>query len=161
MVLSTIQDWIWCEVTAMIKVTSTFTINKIKLQILSDAAVMTLIQTAEALKTGVQQAQVIPRDTGNLQGESFRIDTENARSGIVRLVHSTPYARRLYFNPDGMIFHQEAWTTKSRLTGKEIKHDGNPNAKDHWFEDWMPGGSRADFVPKTFKRLYRRNAKLK
>lgn len=142
------------------KVGSKFTINKLKMKQLSAATAVTLEQTAEALKTEVQQAQVIPRDTGNLQGEAFSVDRRDSRSGKVRLVHSAPYARRVYFNPDGMKFHRQTWTTKSKLTGKKLKHDGNPNARDHWFEDWLPGGVKQDFCINAFKRLYRRNAKL-
>ena len=142
------------------KVNSKFTINKIRLKQLDAAAVRSLEQTAEALKTEVQQAQVIPRDTGNLQGEAFWVDRKESFRGKVRLVHSAPYARRVYFNPDGMKFHKQSWTTKSKLTGNELKHDGNPNARDHWYEDWMPGGSKQDFCINTFKHFYRRNARL-
>ena len=142
------------------KAGSKFTINKLRMKQLSTAAVVSLEQTAEALKIEVQQAQVIPRDTGNLQGESFWVDSKDSFRGKVRLVHSAPYARRVYFNPDGMKFHKQPWTTKSKLTGKELKHDGNPDARDHWFEDWLPGGSKQDFCAKAFKRLYRRNAGL-
>lgn len=144
----------------MIKVTSKFTINKIRLKELNQAAVKSLVNTAEELKRDIKDAQVIPRDTGNLQGEAFSIDLSNSHQGKVRLVHSAPYARRVYFNPDGMKFHKQTWTTKSKLTGKEIKHDGNPNARDHWYEDWLPGGVKQDFCINAFKRLYRRNAKL-
>ena len=143
------------------KLGSKFIINKIRMKQLSAAAVRSLEQTGEALKTEVQQAQVIPRDTGNLQGESFSVDCKDSRRGKVRLVHSAPYARRVYFNPDGMKFHKQTWTTKSKLTGKELKHAGNPNARDHWYEDWLPGGSKQDFCAKAFKRFYRRNAGLK
>lgn len=150
------------------KVNSKFTINKLKMRQLSTAAVRSLEQTAEALKTEVQQAQVIPRDTGNLQGEAFSVDLKDSRSGKVRLVHSAPYARRVYFNPDGMKFHKQAWESVETVTGKngkkrqkKVKHDGNPNARDHWFDDWLPGGSKQDFCAKAFKRLYRRNAGLK
>jgi len=144
----------------MLKVKSKFIINAAKLNQLDSAAVKSLEETAEALKTEVQQAQVIPRDTGNLQGESFSIDRRDSKQGKVRLVHSAPYARRVYFNPDGMIFHRKPWTSKSKTTGKEIKHDGNPNARDHWYEDWLPGGSKQFFCAKAFKRFYRRNANL-
>lgn len=143
------------------KVNSKFTINKLRLKQLSTEAAVSLEQTAEALKTEVQQAQVIPRDTGNLQGEAFSIDCKDSKRGKVRLVHSAPYSRRVYFNPDGMKFHKQEWTTKSKLTGKEIKHDGNPNARDHWYEDWLTGGSKQDFCAKAFGRFYRRNANLK
>ena len=150
------------------KVNSKFTINKIRLKQLSTAAVKTLEQTGEALKTEVQQAQVIPRDTGNLQGESFWVDRKDSFQGKVRLVHSAPYSRRVYFNPDGMKFHKQAWESVETVTGKngkkrkkKVKHDGNANAKDHWYEDWLPGGPKQDFCTKAFKRLYRRNAGLK
>lgn len=137
------------------KVNSKFTINKIRLKQLDAAAVRSLEQTAEALKTEVQQAQVIPRDTGNLQGEAFWVDRKESFRGKVRLVHSAPYARRVYFNPDGLKFHRMKWKSSD---GKE--HDGNPNARDHWYEDWMPGGSKQDFCINTFKHFYRRNARL-
>ena len=137
------------------KVNSKFTINKLRLKQLSTAAVRSLEQTAEALKKEVRQAQVIPRDTGNLQGEAFSIDRKDSQQGKVRLVHSAPYSRRVYFNPDGMKFHRVKWKSSD---GKE--HDGNPNARDHWYEDWLPGGSKQDFCAKAFGRFYRRNANL-
>ena len=103
------------------KVNSKFTINKIRLKQLSTAAVKSLEQTGEALKTEVQQAQVIPRDTGNLQGESFWVDRKDSFWGKVRLVHSAPYSRRVYFNPDGMKFHKQAWESVETVTGKNGK----------------------------------------
>ena len=66
------------------KVNSKFTINKLKMRQLSAAAVRSLEQTAEELKTEVQQAQVIPRDTGNLQGDAFSVDPKDSRSGRVK-----------------------------------------------------------------------------
>ncbi len=134
-------------------------INKQFIKKLDTAAVAALEQTAGALHTKIVQAQVVPRDTGRLQGESFAIDKSNSKYGKVSLVHSTPYARRVYFNPDGMRFHREKWTTKDR-NGKVHEHDGNPNAKDHWFDDWLPGGEKADFCMKAFKKYYKMNGGL-
>lgn len=114
-----------------------------KIAELSAAAVTSLEQTAEALHTEVVQAQVVPRDTGNLQNEAFFVDTTNSNEGSVALVHSTPYARRLYFHPEYNFQTHE-----------------NPNAKGQWFEDWLPGGEKEDFCEKAFKELYRRNAGL-
>ena len=130
-------------------------INKQFIKKLDTAAVAALEQTAETLREEIRQAQVVPRDTGRLQGESFDIDISNSKYGKVSLVHSTPYARRVYFNPDGMKFHRERWKDNE---GKD--HDGNPNAKDHWFEDWLPGGEKADFCQKVFRSLYKRNGGL-
>ena len=110
---------------------------------LTDAAVVALEQTAEALHTEIVQAQVVPRDTGTLQGEAFFVDDSQSSKGKVSLVHSTPYARRLYFHPEY----------------KFQKHE-NPNAKGLWFEDWEPGGKYEEFAEEAFVELYRRIADL-
>lgn len=125
------------------KCTSRIKINQSKIKQLSQAAVTALEETTEALHTEVVQAQVVPRDSGTLQGESFFSDYSQSKSGRASLVHSTSYARRLYFHPE---YH--------------FSKEENPNAKGKWFEDWMPGGKHADFAPKTYKELYRRNSGL-
>lgn len=127
----------------MIKVNSVVKLNMPKIRQLSDAAVKSLEQTAEALHKEVVQAQVMPRDEGTLQNESTFVDYSSSRSGKVTLASSTPYARRLYFHPE---YH--------------FQTDENPNAKGEWYEDWMPGGKKQDFTAKAFKELYRRNAGL-
>ncbi len=123
----------------MIKVNSRVKLNMSRINQLGKAQVTALEQTAEALHTEVVQAQVVPRDTGNLQGESFFVDTSQSQSGRVSLIHSTPYARRLYFHPEYNFSKVE-----------------NPNAKGKWFEDWEPGGKYEDFANKAFKQIYRR-----
>ena len=106
----------------MISVTSKFTINRTALAQLDVAAAIALEQTAEALHTDVVQAQVIPRDTGNLQDEAFSVDKKDAPRGLVRLVHSAPYARRVYFNPDGLKFHRQAWESLlQNISKKQIR----------------------------------------
>lgn len=122
------------------KCTSRIKINQNAIKQLSRAAVTSLEQTTEALHTEVVQAQVVPRDTGLLQGEAFFPDYSQSKNGRTSLVHSTPYARRLYFHPE-----------------YNFKKTENPNAKGKWLEDWLPGGKNADFAQKTFKELYRRN----
>ena len=106
---------------------------------LSQAAVKALEMTAEALHTEVVQAQVFPFDTGNLQNESTFVDCSESSKGKVTLVSNTPYARRLYYHPE---FH--------------FQTDENPNAKGRWYEDWMSGGSKADFAPNAFKKIYKK-----
>lgn len=136
------------------QVTSKVVINQRKINELLEAAETALEQTAELLHTEVQQAQVVPRDTGHLQNEAFFVDTSQCNAGVATLVHAAPYARRLYFHPE-YNFHQEKWTDNA---GKE--HEGNANAKGEWLEDWLPGGSKEDFCSDTFAKLYRRNAGL-
>ncbi len=147
----------------MVKVKSTVRINTQVIKKLNRAGITALKETADALLTEVTNAGVVPRDIGTLE-DGF-IDDTKAEQGKVSLVYSTPYARRLYYNPDGFQFHQVKWYSFKRVKGKKgnwlkrkkkIKHDGNPNAKDHWLEDWQEGGKNADFVPKTFKKIYKR-----
>lgn len=123
----------------MIRVDSTIRLNMPLLRQMTDAAVTALEQTAEALHTEVVQAQVVPRDTGTLQNESFFTDYSESKTGKVTLVHAEPYARRLYFHPE---YH--------------FKKDENPNAKGKWFEDWLPGGKKSDFAVNSYMEIYRR-----
>lgn len=109
------------------KVTSTVKMNFPRIKQLTQAAVIALEQTAENLHTEIVQSQVVPRDTGALQGEK------------VSLVHEGPYARRLYYHPE-----------------YNFRMDENPNAKGHWFEDWEAGGRKAEFAPKVFKQIYKK-----
>ena len=123
----------------MIKVNSTVKLNFPKIRQLTRAQITALEQTAEALHTEVTQAQVFPRDTGNLQNESTFVDCSESSYGKVTISSSTPYARRLYFHPE---YHFQ-------------KHE-NPNARGKWYEDWLPGGRDSDFAINTYKKLYRR-----
>ena len=121
------------------RVTSTVKMNMPRIRQLSQAAVKALEMTAEALHTEVVQAQVFPFDTGNLQNESTFVDYSEASKGKATLVSSTPYARRLYYHPE---YH--------------FQMDENPNARGKWYEDWLPGGAKADFAPNAYKQFFKR-----
>lgn len=141
----------------MINVKSVINLDLPKIRQLTDAQITALEQTAEALHTEVVQAQVMPRDTGALQGERTAIkagDTitkeypsgesasntiTKASNGKVSLITTAPQVRRLYFHPE---YH--------------FSKVANPNAKGMWYADWLPGGKESDFAVKTFKELYRR-----
>jgi len=138
----------------MKRVRSRVTINRNRINQISQAAQAALEQTAEALHTEIVQAEVIPRMDGDLQGNKFYADYSKSAQGKVKLIHEGPYARRLYYHPE-YNFHQSAWTDEQ---GK--KHDGNPNAKGHWFEDWQKGGKYQNFVPNAFLTLLKRYGDL-
>lgn len=121
------------------QVKSTVKLNMPRIKQLTQAAVIALEMTGEALHTEVVQAQVFPFDTGNLQNESTFVDYSDSSQGKVTLVSNTPYARRLYYHPEYNFQTKE-----------------NPNAKGHWYEDWESGGSKADFAPKAFKQFYKK-----
>ena len=123
------------------KVSSTVKMNFGRIRQLTQAQVMALEQTADELHTEVDQAQVFPRDTGNLQNESTFVDYTDIKSGRAVLVSSTPYARRLYFHPE---YH--------------FNKDENPHAKGKWYGEWLPGGKQEDFCRKKFAELYKRLA---
>lgn len=123
----------------MIKAKSIVKLNMPRINQLSQAAVTALEMAGETLHTEVVQAQVMPFDKGNLQNESSFVDYSDSGQGRVTLVSNTPYARRLYYHPEYNFQTKE-----------------NPNAKGQWYEDWMPGGSKADFAPKAFKQFYKK-----
>lgn len=121
------------------RVTSTVRVNMPRIRQLSQAAIQALELTAKALHTKVIQAQIMPFDSGNLQNESTFVDYSQSSQGKVTLVSNTPYARRLYYHPE-----------------YNFRTDENPNARGEWLEDWQPGGSKADFASKAFKKFYKR-----
>ena len=121
------------------QVKSTVKMNMPRIRQLTQAAVTALEMTADALQGEIRDSQVMPFDTGNLQGESFFADYSDSSKGKVQLVTSTPYARRLYFHPE-----------------YNFQTDENPNAKAHWYEDWEPGGSKSDFAPNAYKKFYKK-----
>lgn len=135
----------------MAKVTSTIKLNQIRIKQLDKAAVRALEKTAEALHDEIVQEQVIPRMDGVLQGEKFFVDTSKSTSGNVSLVHEGPYARRLYFHPE-YNFHHESWEEDG------LTHEGNPNAKGKWFEDWLSGGKYENFAEKAFRKFYKKES---
>lgn len=104
---------------------------------LTNASSKALEATGEALHTEVVQAQVMPRDTGHLQNDSTFVDYSQSKSGIVSLVHQTPYARRLYFHPEFNFQTKE-----------------NPNAQGKWLEPWI-SGDKKEWCSETFKKFYK------
>lgn len=121
------------------QVKSSVTLNLPRIRQLTQAAITALEQTGEALHTEVVQAQVMPFDTGHLQEDATFVDYSDSADGIVRIVSSTPYARRLYYHPE-----------------YNFQTDENPFAGGEWFEPWLPGGVNQDFAKDAFKRFYKK-----
>lgn len=121
------------------QVKSTVKLNMPRIKQLTQAAVIALEQTGEALHTEVVQAQVFPFDTGNLQNESTFVDYSQSKDGKVTLISNTPYARRLYYHPEYNFQTKE-----------------NPNAKGMWYEDWLSGGAKASDASKLFAQFYKK-----
>lgn len=121
---------------------------------LEKAAVAALEKTTEHLHTEIIQAQVVPRDTGALQGEKFYANYNESNLGRTELIFEGPYARRLYYHPE-YNFNREVY-----YDDKGVKHEGNPHAKGKWLEDWAKGGKKEKDVIEAFKEYYRRETGL-
>lgn len=121
------------------QVKSSVTLNLPRIRQLTQAAITALEQTGEALHTEVVQAQVMPFDTGHLEEDATFVDYSDSADGIVRIVSSTPYARRLYYHPE-----------------YNFQTDENPFAGGEWLETWLPGGVNQDFAKDAFKRFYKK-----
>lgn len=108
---------------------------------INDIARETLLNTAEAIKTDLIQSQTMPFDSGVMQNDSTYVDDKRIIKGIARLVTDTPYARKVYFDPE-ITIHQ----------------DKNLNAKQHWFDDYV-SGEKKNLPVKYFQQMLKRRLK--
>ena len=124
------------------KCSSSFTLklNNSALKKITKGAKIALGETAEAVKTEVVNAQVVPFDVGTMQ-ESMDVDRSKINNGLATITVNTPYARRMYFHPE-----------------YNFQKTNNPNAKGKWFEDWMPDGKYGNFAKQEFAKLYKKYA---
>lgn len=100
---------------------------------LEEAENIVIEETADQVLSDLRLSQTMPFDTGHLQNESTdrKIDGDT-----IYLVSSTPYARRLYFHPE---YH--------------FRQDKNPNAGGRWFDPYLPGNDKGDFIENTCAAL--------
>lgn len=108
---------------------------------INDIAKLALVDTAEAIKTDLIQSQTMPFDTGTMQNDSTYVDDKRIIKGIARIVSDTPYARKVYFDPEFNI--------------KQVK---NPNAKQYWFEDYI-SGEKKSLPLKYYQQMLKRRMK--
>lgn len=124
-------------------VSSKIKLNTPVVKQLDKAKQQALEQTGDALLKQVKNTQVMPFDTGNLQNENTFEDCAQSWNGTVKIVSSTPYARRLYFHPEYNFSRKE-----------------NIAAGGKWFSPWLEGGTRQNFCSRAFVRFYRKEAGL-
>lgn len=103
---------------------------------IEQAMAKALPETMEAVKTEVNNMQIVPKDTGNLE--------MSAKTGVEKnkgyLSYNTPYARRLYFHPE-----------------YNFRTDKNPNAQGRWLDTFIHGPKR-QWLVQTFAELMRRHS---
>ena len=124
-------------------VSSHVKLNFPKIDLLSTGTTIALEKTAEALKTEVKIAQVMPFDTGAMQNRNTFVNSQNSKNGKVSIDTQSPYARRMYFHPE-----------------YNFKKNENANAKGEWYEDYI-NGKKNDFVANAFIKFYRESAGMK
>lgn len=117
----------------MKQVSSRVAINRNAINALKKNAITALEMTGDYVLDSVVEAQVMPFDKGTLQNESTFVDKKKSSQGNVRIVSSTPYARRLYFHPE-----------------YNFQTVNNPNAKGKWLEDWTETGKYAKEVKQAY-----------
>ncbi|MEG2253744.1 MAG: hypothetical protein RSC33_00285 [Vagococcus sp.] len=118
---------------------SGFKLNSSKLRKIDKSVQRALEQTAEALRTEVISAQVMPFDEGDMQNNNTFVDYGNSGKGKVSIVVTSPQARRLYFHPE-----------------YNFQTINNPNAKGGWFDDWLPKGPNQAFAQNAFFAFLKR-----
>lgn len=99
---------------------------------------LALIDTAEAIKTDLIQSQTMPFDTGTMQNDSTFTDTKNINKNCTKIVVDTPYARKVYFDPE-----------------LHIKRVKNINAKQYYFDDYV-SGIKKNLPMRYFKQILKR-----
>ena len=114
-----------------------------KMAKLNQAIITSLEQTGDYVLGEVVEAEVMPFDKGILQNESTYVNKENSKSGIVSIVSSTPYARRMYFHPE-----------------YNFQTKNNKNAKGRWLEDWTNKGKYVDDVRRAYAYFLKKNGGL-
>lgn len=127
----------------MVKVKSAVKIYTQRVKALDKASVKALEMTGETLHTDVVQARVMPFDQGTMQNTGTSVDTSRSQKGVVSLVTSTPYARRLYFHPEYSFQKTE-----------------NPNAGGRWLDLWIDG-SRKTFCRDVYAKFLAQNGGIR
>lgn len=115
-------------------------LNNANINRLIEAHSKALEMTTEAVLSDIKTSQVVPKDTGTLEGSGF-VDLSEIKSFIARIVFDTPYARRLYWHPE-----------------YNFRKDKNPNAQGKWMESYLTG-EKQSFIKDTYSTFFKQLSK--
>lgn len=118
----------------MIKIKANLKLNPQAIKKIEDAAIKALPLTMEAMKTEINNMQVVPKETGNLE-ESAKTGVEGNKGYIS---YNTPYARRLYYHPE-----------------YNFRQDKNANAQGRWMDSFIYG-LKKDWLAKAYGEFLKR-----
>jgi len=116
------------------KIKVTVTLNEANIKKIEQAAINALPLTMMAMKTEVNNMQVVPKETGALEESAV----ESVAEGKGFLSYNTPYARRLYYHPE-----------------YNFRKDKNPNAQGRWLDSFIHGPKK-DWLAETFGKFLKR-----
>lgn len=109
-----------------------------KIKALHGAIEPSLQQAVAATKTQIVNDQVVPKNIGELERSAFMRKKSRSKYAIV---YDTPYARRLYWNPQ-----------------YNFRTDKNPNARGLWMQSYIDGDKKK-FFSNAFITMLRINAR--
>ncbi|CAK7070159.1 minor capsid protein [Tissierella sp.] len=118
------------------KVKVNIQLNQANIKKIQEGMEKALPLTMEAMKTEINNMQVVPKEVGDLE-ESVVTGAEN-ESGYIS--YNTPYARKLYYHPE-----------------YNFRQDKNPNAQGRWMDPFMHG-EKKDWLTDAFGKLLKQNA---
>ncbi|EFM10168.1 conserved hypothetical protein [Paenibacillus curdlanolyticus YK9] len=125
------------------KVKAKVKMNQHALNRISGAATEALQQTLSGSKHSIlneiMAAEVVPKQTGELERSAF-VDDSQAKRGQLSVVYDTPYARRLYWHPE-----------------YNFRRDKNRNAQGLWLEAWAKG-KKENVIKRVFSSLWKKLA---
>jgi hypothetical protein len=118
------------------KVKARLKLNPKAIKMIEESAKKALPLTMEAMKTEINNMQVVPKETGNLE-ESAVVGVEESKGYIS---YPGPYARRLYYNPQ-----------------YDFRTDKNPNAQGRWLDPFIHGDKK-HLLAKTYGKFLKENS---
>jgi len=108
------------------------------IQALEKAVEVSAEQATKAMLTDIRASGTVPKQTSALEDSGF---VENQGKTKYKISFSTPYARRLYWNPQ-----------------YNFRTDKNPNAQGLWMQTYVDGDKKNFFI-NVFRLGLKRNAK--
>lgn len=125
----------------IMKVTAKVSLNMGNIKTLIEAAKKAQEDATYAIGDDVTASQTVPYRSGKLEF-SADVDDSEIDQGRTAVTFNTPYARRIYFNPDGWKIHQTY----------------NSNAQSMWLQTYIDGAKQG--VPiNEFKDKFKEYAK--
>lgn len=118
------------------KVKINIKLNQANIKKIEQAMVKALPLTMEAMKSEINNMQVVPKETGALE-ESASVGAEG---GTGFISYNTPYGRKMYYHPE-----------------YNFRTDKNPNAQGRWMDDFIHG-EKKDWLEETYGEKLKENS---